>query len=485
MLLTPDFDLLYKQVRKTRCILEIKITEDQMEAILVLSPGEEPDEKKIRDQLVKMKISAGICEDILKTVVGTEKGASYIIARGKPPEKGFPSKFESLLEDASIRWPKRIKDKPIDWHRIEKIASVMPGDPLMKKLVPTKGADGYTVTGNVLPGIWGDDIPFAPRLTGVEISPDDPNLLIALTGGKPVIVNHGVNIEDVYTCNAVDFHTGSISFSGSVKVNGNVNPGMYIKAEGDVYISGTVESATVESDGDVIIKGGIIGVKEHHADEPESNDWMSHVKAKGMVMCLYAEHSIIEAYKTINIMNFCLSSSLRAVEKITVGKKGAKMGVIIGGETISSQGVVCNVTGTDAGITTKISLMFSDIYTERKNYVLNQLKETEGKLERLEKMMEMMKNSPVFRHKTGDNADKKLENLVSEKELLTTQLASIEALESSLYKSKITIYREINPGLHANIGDFAVNIENKTPGKTIGIKVDEEGNTSLDLSAPV
>ncbi|MBU1220014.1 FapA family protein [Myxococcota bacterium] len=456
-----------------------------MEAVLILGPGEVPETAKIQDLLAKMNIVAGISEDVLKTVVSSEKGESYVIARGKPPEKGFATRFESLLEDASIRWPKKIKDKPIDWHKIEKVSSVGPGDVVMRRLPPTKGTDGITVCGEIVPGLFGDDIPFASRLNGVEVSPDDPNILIATIGGKPVVVNHGVNIEDVYTCNGVDYSTGSISFSGSVRVNGNVNPGMYIKAEGDVYISGTVESASIESDGDVIIKGGIIGVKELHGEETDSTDWMSHVKAKGMVMCLYAEHSIIEAYKTINIMNFALSSSLRAVEKITVGKKGAKMGAIIGGEAISSQGIICNASGSNAGIPTKISIMFSEIYTERKNFVQSQLKEAEGKIDRILKMMEMMKNSKILRHKTSDNADKKLEHLINDKELLNTQLASILALESSLLQGKITIYREINPGLHANIGDYSVDIENHSPGKTINLKTEEDGRLNIDLTAPV
>lgn len=467
------------------CILEIRLSDDHMEAVLILGPGEEPQADKIHDLMAKMNITTGISEDVIKSVAISEKGNSFVIARGKPPEKGFSTRFESLLDDASIRWPKKIKDKPIDWHKIEKVCSVTPGQKVMRRLPPTAGCDGITVCGESVPGLYGEDIPFASRLNGVEISPDDPNHLISTIGGKPVVVNHGVNIEDVYTCNGVDYSTGSISFAGSVRVNGNVNPGMYIKAEGDVYISGTVESASIESDGDIIIKGGIIGVKELHGDNLDSTEWMSHVKAKGMVMCLYTEHSIIEAYKTINIMNFSLSSTLRAVEKITVGKKGSKMGAIIGGEAISSQGIICNTSGSNAGIPTRISLLFSEIYTERKNFVESQLKEVEGKIDRILKMMDMMKNSKILRHKTSDNADKKLENLINDKELLNTQLASIIALESNLWQGKITIYREINPGLHASIGDFKVDIENHTPGKTIGLKKEEDGRLDVDLTAAV
>ncbi|MBN2725120.1 MAG: DUF342 domain-containing protein [Deltaproteobacteria bacterium] len=465
--------------------MEVKISDDNLEAYLTLEPGEKPDSETILKILAEKGVVFGVLVDTVNQISEMEVCEHVLIAKGIEPTAGKNTRFESLIEDASVRWPKKIKDKPVDWHKIEKVLNVNPGDKLMRRLPPLVGDDGKSVTGEVIPGLPGDDIPFKKKLSGVEISEEDPNVLVASKGGKPIITNHGVKIEPVFTCENVDYGTGSISFGGSVRVNKNVNPGMYIKSGGDVYVGGIVESALIEAEGDIIVKGGIIGAQELKGEDGEYAHGISIIRSKGMVMCLYAEHSVIEAYKTVNIVNFVLNSEVKCVEKLTVGKKGSKMGCIIGGSVVSSQGIICNTTGTSAGIATYLQISCDSLFESRRDFIIRQIDEVEHKLSRMNKMNELINSSKRIRHETSDNVQKQLEHIVNDKELLIIQLATLENLKENMYKSVITVNREINSGLHVKLGKFSVTLEQSQNGKTFTVTEDEEGNQKMELLAPM
>ena len=58
----------------------------------------------------------------------------------------------------------------------------------------------------------------------------------------------------------VDLSTGNIEFVGNVIVRGSVQTGFFVKAGGDVEITGTVSGGIVEGK-DVVIRMGIIGMQ--------------------------------------------------------------------------------------------------------------------------------------------------------------------------------------------------------------------------------
>ena len=55
----------------------------------------------------------------------------------------------------------------------------------------------------------------------------------------------------------VDVSIGNISFVGSIIVRGTIRSGFKVEAEGDIEVWGNVEAATVQSQGNVIIRGNI------------------------------------------------------------------------------------------------------------------------------------------------------------------------------------------------------------------------------------
>ena len=55
----------------------------------------------------------------------------------------------------------------------------------------------------------------------------------------------------------VNLATGDIQFNGSLEIKGDVGVGAVIRATGDIVIDGTVEGATIECGGSIVLKKGM------------------------------------------------------------------------------------------------------------------------------------------------------------------------------------------------------------------------------------
>src|SRR5690606_25549971 len=131
-------------------------------------------------------------------------------------EDGHDAEFEELIPAAPDRTPRLDANGLIDYREHGDIVMVHTGALLMRRLPATPGAPGFTVRGDVLPAKAGRDAPFAARLTGAELSAEDPNLLQASQSGHPVRVPGGVMVEPVLRLAEVNIASGNIRYDGTV-----------------------------------------------------------------------------------------------------------------------------------------------------------------------------------------------------------------------------------------------------------------------------
>ena len=126
--------------------------------------------------------------------------------------------------------------------------------------------------------------------------------------------------------------SGNINFTGSVIVEGDVNEGMKVIASGDITVGGFVESAMIESGGDVTISGGIIGHK-HDVETTKITDvkMSVSVNAKGNLYAKYCQYAQISCSKDIRIEKQLLHSLINVNGDLKVGSEEHSNGVLIGG----------------------------------------------------------------------------------------------------------------------------------------------------------
>jgi uncharacterized protein (DUF342 family) len=165
-----------------------------------------------------------------------------------------------------------------------------------------------------LPAKPGKNITFATKLDGATIDPNDPDVLIAAISGCPVILKNGVSVDPVYSVKNVDLHSGNISYMGAVHITGDVHADMTVKASGDIYVDGTVENATLEAGGDIVVKGGIIGSSELHTKQNEK--FHAAIKCNGTCTARFVQNTHISAGKGIFIHDVAMLSELTAGHQI-------------------------------------------------------------------------------------------------------------------------------------------------------------------------
>ncbi len=299
-----------------------------------------------------------------------------LVASGVAPQAGQDSRFESLIPDASDRAPKVDDTGHIDYREHGGISVIKAGAALMRRTPATAGVKGQTVRGSDLPAKPGVDMPFALKLTGVELDANDPNLLLASAPGQPVLVQNGVMVEPVLHLKEVNMATGNIYFDGTVKVDGDVMQGMKVHASGDIVIGGTVEGGLLESGGDIRIACGVIA--------------KSHLRAKGVISARFADNCTLSAGTVIALEDMALQCELESLNQIIIGEKAPQRGKLIGGSATTMMLLRVPILGSDKGGLTHIVVGANSTLAQQLldlNLRIEQEQAAEDKLQKIVKQL--------------------------------------------------------------------------------------------------
>lgn len=253
-----------------------RLSDDEMRANLVITTafaGKDVSVKALRKQAQKMGIVRGLSKKKLVEMVDRARNSEpgevldEVVAKGLPPKHGRNSRVKPLVANALERILKpKEKDGRVDMRDLGDIICVKAGDSVARRVPPSDGRKGYTVTGTPLepnPGTW---VSFKPG-SGTEISEEDQNLLIAEINGMPKFKQDRMWVDDTFICKGVNVGTGNVNYDGAVLVNGDVTEKMQIIATGDITINGFCESAFVQAGGDIIITEGATGKHNEGSDE--------------------------------------------------------------------------------------------------------------------------------------------------------------------------------------------------------------------------
>ncbi|MBD3610664.1 MAG: DUF342 domain-containing protein, partial [Gammaproteobacteria bacterium] len=212
--------------------IEVTQTKDGMNALVFIrhatGEGQLLTADSIKGKLAAANVAAGIKQDVIEQIV-QDQGRSIleevVIAQGKVPVDGKDTEFVNLVSDAAIRKPTVLDHEVVDYREFGGVTTVAPGDQILKKLPPTPGEDGFRVSGDIVPARSGKEREFK---LNKSVAPDqnDPDILVALIGGQPVITEKGAFVEELINLNNVDLSSGNIDFDGSVILAGDVQNGM-------------------------------------------------------------------------------------------------------------------------------------------------------------------------------------------------------------------------------------------------------------------
>ncbi len=336
--------------------LELELDPEHMSALLTLHApqgGKPVTLEAVRQVLAERGIVHGILEQELIDAVTQGRRETVQIARGTPPTRGTPTRFESLLDRLKPRGQDIDELAQVDYRDLGSLLLVTPGMPLMRRTPPLPGVDGTTVLGAPILPEELPDTPFASDLPGAAVDPEDPLLLRATIGGTPTLVSHGVQVNPLVEVDAVNLSTGNIHFEGSLLVRGDIAATMEVHVTGDVVVNGTMEAALVEAGGNVTVKGGIIGLAEALQDAAAAAR-TARVVCGGALRAKFIENAVISAGRDVDVEREVRQSNIAAGGSVNVGPPNTQQSAITGGQTRAMQAVRAGTIGSPSGIPTLV-----------------------------------------------------------------------------------------------------------------------------------
>ena len=444
----------------------IKISDDATNVYMTVSPpqgGKPVTLEQVQKYLADREVTHGIKKDTIQQALSNNSTDKCLIAASTPPQHGEDATFESLITAAKDTRPQINDDGSVDYHEIGSLITVNAGDHLMRKIPPTKGTHGADVYGKIMVAKPGKDIPYASRLTGVEIDKNDRGLLIASTGGQPEIVDNGMAVNPVLNLKDVDLSTGNIDFDGTVNIKGDVVEGMKIIASGDVIINGMMEGANIQADGNIVISKGVIGRGELRAENGEPGSGIAILKSGQSIEARFIENAIVHADENVTAGELVSHSEITALNQVLVGKKGAKKGHILGGTTKAVAAIEAQIFGSQSNVKTFIEVGNNPGLHEQSQ------KTNESYEEKLQEQQKLTTLIVRLKNQADPKSQSILERAASTLTKLNEDLATIQATKSQLEKqdhltdsAKATIRKHAFPGVSVTIGKNTLSVNDRT-----------------------
>lgn len=325
------------------------------------------------------------------------------------------------------------------WERLERRA-VRSGEPLLRVVHPAEGEPGANVFGVEI-------APAKPAKVkvrcgkGVEMSEvEGATLYSAALDGRVRWADGTIAVDDVYAIRGdVGLETGNIHHTGTLVIEGDVNAGATVEADGDIVVKGMIEAATILCGGSLTVAGGILGSKD------------TRIEAQGELQAKYISEADVRTGGNVTALNEIAHSRIR-----TRGKVDVSRGRIAGGETVALRGI--HVAEAGASGSTRTLLVSGVDYTlsdklEKRHQDLERLETT---LEKIELTLEKAKHrrdpvTPELKAKLADLVKKrKVVTAALEQERSTIERVTRTALADAV--EEICIFDELWSGTTIQLG---------------------------------
>jgi uncharacterized protein (DUF342 family) len=457
----------------------INIDTDLMAAHLTMTPscgGNPVTSNQVYEALKEKGIVFGVLDETIESSVAKGYARNKLIAEGVHPTQGEDAQLLSLIQEIKDSRQDFDDSATIDYRNFGNIITVKQGDPLMRRVPPTEGNPGTNILGSTIPAAMGNDVQFSSQLNGAALSQDDPDLLVAVISGRPVLVPNAVNVEPVITIKNVDLSTGNLDIEGTLNITGDVKPGMHVKATGDIVIEGFVEAAYIEAGGDIEIKGGLIGHGEVRNNDNELNPAAAVIRANGSVKALFVENAFISSSADIVVHEFVMNSELNAGNRIMVGEPGSSKGRIISALCRATSQIDAITIGSRAGVSTVVEVGADPSVLDKLTSVKDMLLTKEKEMEEITKALAYLRENP---NKVSPDMlkekEKAFHRLQTEIQELSGQKRRLQKRMELVDNASIKVEREVYSGVRIKIGEMTLLLDQEMENVTF--RIGEDGIT--------
>ena len=452
----------------------VLISLDQTEVyfkFLRLDPGAELSSSELRDLLDEAGIVYGVNAGSIKNLaekIGSgelEVGeANHLVAKGKPAQHGEDGRIEFLVNpSAEDVFFDVDSDDVIDYKNNNLITNVTEEQHLATLLKPTDPEDGVDVFGQTIEARVGN--PMKIKLGTNMVSDNDR--IYSTCSGRFIQEGDTLLVSPVYVVREdVGYRVGNINFIGKVEAQKDILDDFSVFAKEGIEVNGIVGAATIESDGDIILNGGMNGKGK------------GFLRSQGNVEAKYLNEVTVVSWRDISVQKSIINSIVK-----TKGKVESQHGSVIGGEVTALMGVDIGSVGSDLGvITTLVAGQDYELKDRMKAYE-SQLLEIGQEVDRIDRII-----GPILADKnklTSLSVEKKkalkglLEQLKRYREEQGRIRLEAEALEketTSVSVKEIVVRKIMYSGVRIVIGNCKKVIKSDIKGP-IRLREDLENDT--------
>ncbi|WP_174404352.1 DUF342 domain-containing protein [Desulfovibrio subterraneus] len=375
-----------------------------------------------------------------------------VLCEGKPPKHGSNGKLERLLTERETVG-KRAEDGSIDYRDRGAHPHVAEGTPIARYYPPTKGERGLDVFGGEIPARDGTDRPVRTGDNIREVPQEDGTTLYEATAKGLVDVSKGsIGVSTVLLIQGdVDMSTGNILVeTGSVHIKGSVRTGFSITAASHIIVEGAVESAMINCNGDLEVRGGI------------AMEGRNLIRTGGTIQAAYAQDAVLEAEGDV-IINGGITNSFITCKGSVLAQSGK--GIVLGGSIIAARGIEILEAGSELGTQTALTIALDipelDVLTREQDTIRQQQQRLSQWLGNGTPRAILLKTAEGDRRIVAEmlRVRARLEERLNE---IHKELGRLKALNNhSLARSHVIIKKEAHPGTRIKIGDKAMRLDKK------------------------
>lgn len=421
--------------------IQILVARDRMEASLQvdLPKGCRPvTVEEITSKAKNSGIVYGIDLAAIESAIA-RPGSTVVCAKGLRPVDGANAYITYYIDLENKGRPVELEDGRVDFKNLNMFTTVQKDELLAEKVPPTPGSSGIDLLGNEVPPKPGRDVmlPIGKNVYAVE-----GIKIYAAQAGQLVAVNNKINVIPVIEVKGdVDLSTGNIDFIGSVLVQGSVQTGFTVKAEGNVEIAGNISGGIVEGK-NVTVRMGIQGMHR------------GYIKATENVVAKYIENANVYAGKDVIVSDVILHSKIKAAKRVVVEDR---RGLIAGGQISAGEEIRAKIIGTASATNTEIEVGVNPQLREEYQEIRKEVRKLEFNLEQTQKALTILRAMdqnclPPEKREMLLKLTKAQFHLIGQIETMRNRIAEIElALEEMRY-GHIKVADIVYPGVKLVVG---------------------------------
>lgn len=427
----------------------IVIEKNRLSAIIELNEKSEENLSLNYEELIHFlnneKIVFGIKEDVVREISIQPLSISYpiVIAEGLAPKDGIDA---YLLDE--VQNEKREKREKFNFRNVIQIPSVKAGQILATIIPPTPGTTGTDVTGRIIPAKNGKPLKIRPGKNVLL----NGSKFYSTSDGQLSLTNKMISVNPVYEVNGdLDLKTGNIDFIGNVVIRGNVPSGYEVKAGGDIKIFGLVEAAAIYAGGNIIISGGVSGSHK------------GSLFANGNIQAAYLNQANVQAEQDVYVENSILHSNVQAG-----GSLYCRKALIIGGILSVGRDLYIKEVGNRLFTKTDIRAGADFHLVDKENELRKEKKELNDNLKKLvnieQKLLQIGKMNGTLSEEQKSIIQKQRitkDHIIQQLKEIDEEIERLEIEMNEKHDSSIYIYENVFPNTTLHFGKYAKQIQKK------------------------